>query len=98
MCLYGIAFRNLINILFIREENSAFIIDETFIQIIMKHYYLLCMAIKPLHKTILGIHISKKKNMFVARQFLQSLQVNMAKIVFILMVVLGIQKFVQYSM
>jgi putative transposase len=57
---------------------TAFIIDETVIQIGWKHYYL-WIAIEPLHKTILGIHISESRNMLVARQFLQSLLVKYGK-------------------
>ena len=62
-----------------RKRISAFIIDETIIQIDWKHYYLLWIVIEPLHKTILGIHISESRNMLVARQFLQSLIVKYGK-------------------
>jgi putative transposase len=62
-----------------RKRISAFIIDETIIQIGWKHYYLLWIVIEPLHKTILGIHISESRNMLVARQFLQSLIVKYGK-------------------
>ena len=58
--------------LYKRRRISAFIIDETVIQIGWKYYYL-WIAIEPLHKTILGIHISESRNMLIARQFLQSL-------------------------
>jgi putative transposase len=37
------------------------------------------MAIEPLHKTILGIHISESRNMLVVRQFLQSLLIKYGK-------------------
>ena len=74
MCLYGTEYRNLVSILFIREkrEFSAFIIDETVIQIGWKHYYL-WIATEPVHKILLGIHISESRDMLVARQFLKSL-------------------------
>ena len=64
--------------LYKRKRISAFIIDETVIQIGWKHYYL-WIAIEPVHKTILGIHISESRNMLVARQFLQSLIVKYGK-------------------
>ena len=54
-----------------RKRVSAFIIDETVIQIGWKNYYL-WVAIEPVHKIILGIHISEERNMLLARQFLQS--------------------------
>ena len=60
------------------ERNRTSTIDETVIQIGWKHYYL-WMAIEPLHKTILGIHISESRNMLVARQFLQSLIIKYGK-------------------
>ncbi|MGE3859483.1 MAG: hypothetical protein AB7F53_05800 [Nitrososphaeraceae archaeon] len=44
-----------------RKRISAFIIDETIIQIGWKHYYLLWIVIEPLHKTIFGINISELK-------------------------------------
>ena len=45
-------------------------IDETVIQIGWEHYYLLLIGIEPVHKIVLGIHISENRNMLVARQFL----------------------------
>ena len=55
-----------------RKRVSAFIIDETVIQIGWKNYYL-WVAIEPLHKSVLGIHISEERNMFVAENFIGSL-------------------------
>jgi putative transposase len=55
-----------------RKRTSAFIIDETIIQIGWKHYYV-WIAIEPVHRTILGIHISNERNMFVAENFIRSL-------------------------
>ena len=55
-----------------RKRVSAFIIDETVIQIGWKNYYL-WVAIEPVHKTLLGIHISEERNMFVAENFIRSL-------------------------
>ena len=79
MFLFGIGLRFGSSQIYKRKRISSIIIDETVIQIGWKKYYLLWIAIEPLHNTILGIHISKKKNMFVARQFLQSLQVKYCK-------------------
>src|SRR5918993_1254801 len=50
--------------LYKRKRVSAFIIDETVIQIGWKNYYL-WIAIEPVHKTLLGIHISESRNMLV---------------------------------
>ena len=61
-----------------RKRVSAFIIDETVIQIGWKHYYL-WIAIEPLHKTILKIYISESRNILVARQFLHSLTIGYGK-------------------
>ena len=55
-----------------RKRISAFIIDETIIQIGNNHYWL-WIAIEPVHRTILGIYISQERNMFVAENFLRSL-------------------------
>ncbi len=49
-----------------RRRVSSFIIDETMIKIDW-------ICIEPVHKTILGIHLSQARNMLVARQFLESL-------------------------
>jgi putative transposase len=64
--------------LYKRKRISAFIIDETVIQIGWKNYYM-WIAIEPVHKTLLGIHISEERNMLVVRQFLQSLIVKYGK-------------------
>ena len=50
----------------------AFIIDETMIQIGNTNCWL-WICIEPVHKSVLGIHISKERNMFVAEQFIRSL-------------------------
>ena len=55
-----------------RRKVSEFIIDETEIKI-GKNYFWIWVAIEPNNKTILGIHISVERNMFVAEQFLQGL-------------------------
>ena len=55
-----------------RKRVSAFIIDETVIQIGRQHFWL-WICIEPVHRTILGIHISNERNMFVAENFIRSL-------------------------
>jgi len=56
-----------------RKRISAFIIDETVIQIGWNHYFL-WIATEPVHHSILGIHISECRNMLVAAQFIESLK------------------------
>ena len=51
---------------------SAFIIDETMIQIGSENCWL-WVCIEPIRKSVLGIHISRERNMFVAEQFIRSL-------------------------
>ena len=55
-----------------RRRVSSFIIDETMIKIERKYFWI-WICIEPVHKTILGIHLSQARNMLVARQFLESL-------------------------
>ena len=55
-----------------RKRVSAFIIDETVIQIGNQNFWL-WLCIEPVHKSILGIHISEARNMFVAENFIRSL-------------------------
>ena len=51
---------------------SAFIIDETVIQIGNQHFWL-WICIEPIDKSVLGIYISEERNMFVAENFIHSL-------------------------
>jgi putative transposase len=51
---------------------SAFIIDETIIQIGSQHSWL-WICIESDHKSVLGIYISEERNMFVAENFIRSL-------------------------
>jgi putative transposase len=51
---------------------SAFIIDETVIQIGGQHFWL-WICIEPIHSSVLGIYISEERNMFVADNFIRSL-------------------------
>jgi putative transposase len=55
-----------------RKRVSAFIIDETIIQIGNQHFWL-WFCIEPIHSSVLGIYISEERNMLVAEKFLRSL-------------------------
>ena len=83
--------------LYKRKRVSAFIIDETVIQIGNQRFWL-WICIEPLHRSVLGVHISKERNILAAEKFIRSLvsNPNMANTVFIRMEVLGILKPVRY--
>jgi putative transposase len=51
---------------------SAFIIDETVIQVGNQHFWL-WFCIEPIYSSVLGIHISEERNMLVAEKFIRSL-------------------------
>ena len=55
-----------------RKRVSAFIIDETIIQTGCQHFWL-WICIEPIHRSVLGIHISEERNTFVAEKFIRSL-------------------------
>jgi putative transposase len=55
-----------------RKRISAFIIDETVIQIGSQHFWL-WFCIEPIHSSVLGIYISEERNMLVAEKFIRSL-------------------------
>ena len=55
-----------------RKRVSAFIIDETVIQISNPHFWL-WFCIEPIHSSVLGIYISEERNMLVAEKFIRSL-------------------------
>ncbi len=61
-----------------RKRVSAFIIDETVIQISNQHFWL-WICIEPIHSSVLGIYISEERNMFVAEKFIRSLVSNYGK-------------------
>ena len=50
-----------------RKRVSAFIIDETVIQIGNQHFWL-WICIEPIHSSVLGIYISEERNMLVAAE------------------------------
>ena len=52
---------------------TTFVIDETLIQIGDTNNAWLWIAIEPIHNRILGVSISKHRNMLVAETFLKSL-------------------------
>jgi putative transposase len=71
---------------------SAFLIDETMLQIGSDEAWL-WVAVEPVHKQILGVYISRHRNMLVAEVFLRSLIKLYGKhILYIVMVELGILK------
>src|ERR687896_1038155 len=55
-----------------RKRVTAFIIDETIIQIGSQHFWL-WFCIEPIHSSVLGIYISEERNMLVAEKFIRSL-------------------------
>ena len=55
-----------------RKRVTAFIVDETIIQIGSQHFWL-WFCIEPIHSSVLGIYISEERNMLVAEKFLRSL-------------------------
>ncbi|HSF49771.1 MAG TPA: DDE-type integrase/transposase/recombinase [Nitrososphaeraceae archaeon] len=61
-----------------RKIISAFIIDETVIQI-GSHHFRLWFCIVPIHSSVLGIYISEERNMLVAKKFIRSLVSNYGK-------------------
>ena len=76
-----------------RKRVSAFIIDETVIQVGSQHFWL-WFCIEPVHSSVLGIHISEERNMLVAEKFIRSLVENYGKhTVYILMEVHGMMKY-----
>jgi len=72
MLLFGTGFRGLDPVRFTKERVTAFIIDETIIQIGNQHYWL-WFCIEPIHSFVLGIYISEERNMLVAEKFIRSL-------------------------
>ena len=73
-----------------RKRVSAFIIDETVIQVGSQHFWL-WFCIEPIDKSVLGIYISEERNMLVAEKFIQSLVGKYGNILYILMEVIGIR-------
>ncbi len=74
-----------------RKRVSAFIIDETVIQIGNKHFWL-WICIEPVHSSVLGIYISEERNILVAERFIQSLVEKYGKHTVTQMVELGTMK------
>ena len=62
-----------------RKRVSAFIIDETVIQIGNQHFWWLWFCIEPIHSSVLGIYISEALNMLVAERFIRSFVSNYGK-------------------
>jgi putative transposase len=62
-----------------RKRVSAFIIDETVIQIGNQHFWL-WICIEPIHCSVLGIYISEERNMIIVEKFIRSLVTIMENI------------------
>jgi transposase-like protein len=56
-----------------KRRVTAFVIDETMIQIGGNEAWLLWIAIEPVISTALGVYLSRYRNMLVAESFLSSL-------------------------
>jgi putative transposase len=56
-----------------RTKISKFIVDETQIKVVGSEYIWLWIAIEPENKEIVGLRISKERNMFVAERFLSDI-------------------------
>ena len=79
-----------------KTKISQFIIDETVIRV-GREVVWLWVAIEPKTKSILDMRISLERSILVvAEQFLQELIKNMGNIQFLLMVVHGIHKHVDF--
>src|SRR5215207_2962639 len=79
-----------------RKRVSAFIIDETGIQIGNQHFWL-WFCIEPIHSSVLGIYISEERNLVIAEKFIRSLVEKYGRhTVYILMVVHGMMKHAIY--
>ena len=61
-----------------RKRVTAFIIDETIIQIGSQHFWL-WLCIERIHSSVLGIYISEERNMIVAEKFIRSLNEKYGK-------------------
>ena len=58
---------------------SAFIIDETVIQVGSQQHFWLWFCIELIDKSVFGIYISQERNMLVAEKFIRSLVENYGK-------------------
>ena len=70
VCIVGTGYRDLVHFyVYKRKRISAFIIDETVIQIGSQHFWL-WICIEPVSSSVLGIYISEARNMLVAEKFI----------------------------
>ncbi len=70
--LYGTRFKGLVHTISTNVKVSAFIIDETVIQVGNQKYWL-WICIEPINSSLSGIYISKDRNMLVAEKLIRSL-------------------------
>ena len=78
MFLYGIGLKGLVHAISINVRITAFIIAETVIQFGNQQFWLR-ICIESRHKSVLGIYISKERNILVAEKFIRSLVGNYGK-------------------
>ena len=95
MFLYEIGFKDLVLLKSTKGKESLLSLDEIVIQI-RNHNYWLWIAIEPIHKSVHGIHISDRRNVFVAENFLDSSIDKYDILQFTLMGVHGILKSVLF--
>jgi transposase-like protein len=72
MLLYGTGFRDSIPDVYCCKRVAAFLIDETIMQIGSDQAWL-WVTVEPVHRQILGVYISRHRNMIVAESFLRTL-------------------------
>jgi hypothetical protein len=82
MFQYGIGLKGLVHAISTNVRITAFIIDETVIQFGNQHFWLR-ICIESRHKSVLGIYISKERNILVAEKFIRSLVGIMENILYI---------------
>jgi putative transposase len=77
--LYGTGFKGLVHAISTNVRVLAFIIeDENIIQVGSQHFWL-WICIETRYKSVLGIYISKERNMLVAEKVIKSLVENYGK-------------------
>ena len=81
-----------------RTKIEEFIVDETLLRVGSEFIWLDWVAIEPKNKQILGLSISKERNMFIATErFISHLiKIHGKRIIFLLMEVHGIRKLASF--
>ena len=69
-CLYGTGFKDLILANFTKGKEFLHLsLMKPLFRLVIKHFWI-WIAIEPVHKSVLGNHISEERNMFVAEKFI----------------------------